>query len=84
MLQRKEQKENWTDLSLLGQGPTFKGKKNNHSSVSDADREIPHLGSTNNAGNSVNLVSGFIRLPSGWVSLSALEIGDTCMFYFSV
>ena len=42
------------------------GKKNNHSLVSDADREIPILGSTDDAGNSVNLVSGIIRLPSGW------------------
>ena len=42
------------------------GKKNNQSSVSDADREIPILGSTDNAGNSVNLVSGIIRLPTGW------------------
>ena len=42
------------------------GKKNNQTSVSDADREIPALGSTDNAGNSVNLVSGIIRLPSGW------------------
>ena len=42
------------------------GKKNNQSTVLDADREIPFLGSTDNAGNSVNLVSGIIRLPSGW------------------
>ena len=42
------------------------GKTNNQSSVSDADREIPILRSTDNAGNSVNLVSGIIRLPSGW------------------
>ena len=34
--------------------------------VSDADKEIPTLGSTDNAGNSVNLVSGIIRLPAGW------------------
>ena len=34
------------------------GKKNYQSSVSNADREIPNLGSTDNAGNSVNLVSG--------------------------
>ena len=40
-------------------------KKNNQTSVSDADREIPTLGSTDNAGNSVNLVSGIIRLPLG-------------------
>ena len=31
------------------------GKKNNQSLVSDADREIPTLRSTDNAGNSVNL-----------------------------
>ena len=41
------------------------GKKNNQISVSNADREILTLGSTKNAGNSVNLVSGIIRLPSG-------------------
>ena len=41
------------------------GRKNNQTSASDADREIPTLGSMNNAGNSVNLVSGIIRLPSG-------------------
>ena len=41
------------------------GKKDNQTSISDADREIPNLGSKNNAGNSVNLGSGIIRLPSG-------------------
>ena len=45
---------------------TFIGKKNNQTSVSDADGEIPTLGSTDNAGNWVSLVSGIIRLPSGW------------------
>ena len=40
------------------------GKKNNQTSISDADREILTLGSTDNAGNTVNLVSGIIRLPS--------------------
>ena len=40
-------------------------KKNNQSSVSYADREIPTLGSTDNAGKKVNLVSGIIRLHSG-------------------
>ena len=34
------------------------------SSVSDADREIPFHGSTDNAGDSVNFVSGIIRLSS--------------------
>ena len=43
------------------------GKKNNQSSVSNADQEIPTLGSTDNAGNSVNLVSSIIRFP--WVAL---------------
>ena len=42
------------------------GKKNNQSSVSDADREIPTCRSTDNAGNSVNLVSSIIHLPLGW------------------
>ena len=42
------------------------GKKHNQSSVSDEDWEIPTLGSTDNAGNSVNLISGIIRLSSGW------------------
>ena len=43
-------------LNILFKTSIFqrKGKKNNQSSVSDADREIPTLGSTNNAGNSVN------------------------------
>ena len=38
----------------------------NLSSASDAYREIPILGSTDNAGNSIKLVLGIIRLPSGW------------------
>ena len=42
------------------------GKKNNQTSVSDANRESPTLGSTDNAGNTVNFVSGIIHLPSGW------------------
>ena len=42
------------------------GKKKYQLSVSDADREIQTLVSTeNHDGNSVNLVSGIIRLPSG-------------------
>ena len=42
------------------------GKKNYQTSVSDADRENRTAGSTDNAGNEVNLVSGIISLPSGW------------------
>ena len=34
------------------------GKKNNQSSVSDAEQEIPTIGSTDDA--------GIIRFPSGW------------------
>ena len=40
-------------------------KKENQTSVNDVDREIPTLGSTDNAGNEVNLVSGIVRIPSG-------------------
>ena len=42
------------------------GMKNNQSLVSDAGEEISTLGSTDNAGKSVNLVSGIICLPLGW------------------
>ena len=41
------------------------GTENNQTSVSESDREIPTLGSTDNAGNSVNLVSDITLLPSG-------------------
>ena len=37
------------------------GKKTNQTLVSDADLRVK-----DNAGNSVNLVSGIIHLPSGW------------------
>ena len=52
------------------------GKINNQSSISVADREIPNLVSTDNAGNSVNLVYGIIRLSSGWDF--SICIGDQC------
>ena len=42
------------------------GKKKNQTLASDADREIPTPGSAVNAGNSVNLISIIIRLPSSW------------------
>ena len=57
------------------------GKKNRHSSVYNADQEVPTLVSIDNAGNSVNLVSGIIFLPSGWDFQSALVANDK--FYFS-
>ena len=40
-------------------------KNNNQTSICDAGREIPILGSSDNAGNLVNRVSGIIRTPSG-------------------
>ena len=40
-------------------------KKNNQTSVSDADRQIPILGPTDNAINSVNLVSGIFPFTLG-------------------
>ena len=47
------------------------GKKINQSSVSDADQEIPTIGSTDNAENSVSLISGIIRFSLGvGISLS--------------
>ena len=42
------------------------GKKNNKTSVSAADQEIPTLRSRDIAGKSANLISGIIRLPSNW------------------
>ena len=57
-------------------------KKNNQSLVSDADREIPTLGSTNNAGNLVNLDSGIILFPRVQISRSASETDDR--FFFSL
>ena len=55
------------------------GKKNNQTLVCDADREIPFLWSANNAGNLVNLVSGFVFLPSGWDFLG-LHRNRICLF----
>ena len=51
-------------------------KKNNQTLVSDAVREIPALGSTYNAGNWVNLVSGFSVYPRLLISRSASETDD--------
>ena len=59
----------------------FIGKKNNQTLVSDADQEIPTFGSTDNAGNSVNLVSGIILLLSVGISRSASE--TDVRFYLS-
>ena len=45
-------------------------KKNNQTSVSDADREIPNFGSTDNAG------VRHYPFTSGWDSLSASETDE--------
>ena len=56
------------------------GKKNNQTSVSYADRKIPTLGSTDNAGNLVNLISSIIHLPLGWDF--SICIGGQCLILF--
>ena len=56
------------------------GKKNSQTSVSDADREIPTLGSTDSAGNETYLVSGIVRLSSG-LDFSVC-IGTRCQILF--
>ena len=45
--------------------------------VSDAQREIPAVGSTDNAGNSVNLGSGIIHLPTGFLCLHQRPMIDS-------
>ena len=52
----------------------FLGKIHNQTTVFDADREIPTLESTKNAGNSVNLVSGVIRLSFSFTFLFFSQI----------
>ena len=58
-------------------------KKNNQTSISDVDREISTLGSTDNAGNSVNLISGIIRLPIGSGFLYLHQRASDDRFYLS-
>ena len=53
--------------------------KNTQTSISDADREITTLGSTENAGKSVNLVSDLSVYSQDGISRSAL---DLCLCYF--
>ena len=59
------------------------GMKNNKTSVSDADREIPTLGSMDNARNEVNLVSGINRLPSGWDFSVCIGNRRLILFFFN-
>ena len=60
-----------------------KGKKNNQSSVSDPDLEIPTLGSTDNAGNLVNLVSSIIGSIYPGVGISRSASKTDGRFYLS-
>ena len=56
-------------------------EKNNQTSVSYPDQEIPTFGLTENAGNEVTLVSGITCLPLVGISQSASETDDR--FYLS-
>ena len=49
-------------------------------SVSDADREIPTQGYTDNGGNEVHRVSGIIRLLDGWDF--SVCTGNRCLIIF--
>ena len=57
--------------------------KNNQSTVSNADREIPTLGSTDNAGNSLDIVSGIILLPSGRGFSVCIGANDRFYLFYS-
>ena len=57
------------------------GKKNNQTSVSDADREIKTLESTDNAGKSLTSFPALSVYPWVGISLSASETDDR--FYLS-
>lgn len=67
-------KRNWLNCIIVG-------KKNNQSSHSATDRELPTLGPTDKVGNSANLVSDIFRWPSGW-DFSVCN-GDRRRSYFS-
>ena len=60
------------------------GKKNNQSSVPDADREIPTIGSMNNAGNSVVSFPALSVYPLVRISLSASKTDDRFYLYYSL
>ena len=52
------------------------GKKNNQSSVSDADQEIPTLGPTDNAGNSFTSFPALSVYPRAGISRSVSYTAD--------
>ena len=58
------------------------GKKNNQTPVSDADREIPALGSMDNAGNSITSFPALSFYPQVGISWSASVTDDR--FYLSL
>ena len=60
------------------------GKQNNQTSVSDADSEIPIIGSTDNAGNSVNLVPALSVYPRAGISRSAFSWVDKRHYFMHV
>ena len=72
---------NYENFKEIIQFYSIIGTKSNQSSTSDSDREIPTFGSTDNAGNSVNLVFDIIRSPRVGISLSPSETNDR--FYLS-
>ena len=60
------------------------GKKHNQSSVSDADQEIPTIGSTDNAGNSEISFPAISVYPRVEISRSASNINDRFFFLHCV
>ena len=64
------------EYSLKASTFPITGKKSNQSSVSDADREFPTLGSTDNAGNSVTSLPALFVDSLVWISRSASETDD--------
>ena len=70
---KKKRKEKRTRIRMINNNFNVIGKKNNQISVSGPEREIPTLGSTDNAGKSVNSLSSILCLPSGWDFLVCIE-----------
>ena len=60
------------------------GKKKNQTLVSDADREIPILGSTDNAGNLVNLFRALTVYPQVGIVWSASETDNRFYLYMAL
>ena len=72
-----------TPVSDADRDIKLEGKRNMPETM--LNREIPTLRSTDNAGNSVNLVIGIIRLPSGFLGLYLKPMLDSiCPKYIIV